>query len=585
MKRFYAIPALLLSCSLAASAFTPRPDADLRHTPALPKAPTAESILKKAPILNQEAAKKLGTPTKRTLKAAPAKTEEEFNVITNPPAGETWRMCGSSFTFYMDYGEVMQDEWDGLAYDAVVTPDGEFYLKNPVSTLQWDTYIKGQLTDEGITFDFPQPLYRFEDEEEGNIDLYADVLEYVEYDMGDDDYIVTFEPSQNTRSITFEKTEEGYYMMPEGLMLGVTYLDEWQGYGEFGLVLKPFEGSLTVVPDGVKFDDSYILADEILGWGETILRPMSIGINGTDAYLKGMSLAMPDAVIKGEYDETEKILSIPTDQFMGRFYNYYIFMMNGDGCFYYNEDWGEEMYDIYFSDEPIRLRFDEETHAFYPITEEEHFAVMIFNFGNTMESPCEYYAVDRIYSQGEITDYAPIAPEILELNDISERDPNYSYSIEFNIFGTNKEGQILQDNNIYYNVYLNGELYTLTAEDFPAMKEVLGIDSITDVPASLSDDDDIYAYGTYHGLAFMRKDIESIGIRALYIDGDIRAASDIVTVYTGSGVKATMESAPVSEEYFDLTGARINGDSRGGVIIRRSILSDGTVKSEKILRK
>jgi hypothetical protein len=40
------------------------------------------------------------------------------------------------------------------------------------------------------------------------------------------------------------------------------------------------------------------------------------------------------------------------------------------------------------------------------------------------------------------------------------------------------------------------------------------------------------------------------------------------------------------EEYFDVAGRRIRpGDVSKGVIIRRSHLTDGTVKVEKILKK
>ncbi|MDE5796935.1 MAG: hypothetical protein K2H75_07465, partial [Muribaculaceae bacterium] len=494
-------------------------------------------------------------------------------------------MCGSSFSFFVDYGQVMQDEWDGLAYEAVVTEDGDCYLKNPISRLQWDTYIKGKITEEGITFEFPQPLYRFEDEEIGTLDLYAEVLEYAEIEVGIDDYVTTFVPAEDTRTITFEKDKDGYYAMLDDYMLGVvTDNGNWQGYGEYQLVLKPFKAEKTEVPEDVKFDYSYVLADEVFGWDHTILRPMAIGYDGSDVYLKGISLAMPEAVVKGSFDAETQTLSIPTNQFMGRLYNYYIFMMNGDGYEYYDESWGEDMIDISFTDEPIRLLYDAETNVYTPVNEEEHFAVMIFNFGNTNVSPCEYYEVNRIYSQGEITDYAPLAPQIEDIYSVSDYDPNYSYCIEFLVFADNAEGQMLIDNNIYYNVFINGELYPLTVEEFPGLAE-FGIESLTDVPASLSDNDDIYASGNFHGLAFHNKNISTIGIRAVYIADGVRGESEIVTVEAPSnGVDSVNEAAGVvSEEYFDVAGRRLSGSVAGSVVLRRAVMSDGTVKTSKVM--
>lgn len=517
---------------------------------------------------------------------APSRAAESFNVITEPPTGKSLTFCGSSFSFYIDYGEVMQDEWAGLAYDAVVTDGGEFYLKNPVSSLQWDTYIKGTVSEDGITFEFPQPLYRFDDEEEGALDLYADVLEYVEIETPYGEYINTFVPAENTRTITFEKDEDGNYVMDPDFMLGVTYNGTWQGYGEYNLVLRPFEADITVVPESVKFDDTYVLADEILGWDHTILRPMMIGFDGNDAYLKGISLAIPDAVIKGTVDPETKSISIPTNQFMGRFYNYYIFMMNGDGNEYYDEFWEEDMIEILFIDNDIVLNFDAETNVYTPVTEADHFAVILFNFGNTMENPCEYYAVDRIYSQGEITDYAPVAPVIEDVYSVSAMDPEYSYCLEFELFADNKEGQMLQDANIYYNIFINGELYPLTVEEFP-MLAYFGIDAVTDVPASLSDNEDIYASGNFHGIAFRNKNIKTLGVRAVYINGDIRGESEIVTVeVSDQGVEDILNDKGVkSIEYFDMAGRRLTSPVKGAVMILRTTLNDGTVITDKKINR
>ncbi len=588
MKRFYSIMGVALAGVMAANAYTVNPKA---------AEPSAFEMAGKglsfradgnaAGGMKSDRAKVFGKLPAESLTArkAPNREADDFNVITNPPAGETLTMCGSSLSFFVDYGEVMQDEWDGLAYEAVVTEDGDFYLKNPMSRLQWDTYIKGKLTDEGVTFEFPQPLYRIEDEEMGVIDLYAEVLEYAEIEIGIDDYVVTFVPAEDTRTITFEKDEDGYYVMLDDYMLGVVNSEGyWQGFGEYQLILKPFKAEKIEVPEGIKYDYTYVLADEIFGWDHTILRPMAIGFDGSDAYLKGISLAMPDAVIKGSFDAETQILSIPTNQFMGQFYNYYIFMMNGDGYEYYDDSWQSNMISINFADEPLRMRYDAETNVYTPINEEDHFAVMLFNFGNTNVSPCEYYEVNRIYSQGEITDYAPIAPQIDDIYSVSQFDPNYSYCIEFTLFADNNEGQMLMDNNIYYNVFINGELYPLTVEEFPGLAN-FGIESITDIPASLSDDDDLYASGNFHGIAFRNQDIATIGIRALYIADGVRGESEIVTVEApGSGIDKVNEAASVvSEEYFDVAGRRLSGPVAGSVVLRRAVMSDGTVKTSKVV--
>lgn len=541
------------------------------------------------PGLKTQTFGKLKTPS---IVAKPGLTRgesEDFAVITEAPAGETVTMLGSSQTFYIYYEEVAMDETFGIAYEGVWTDNGEVYLKNPVSMLDWDTYIKGEVIDEGIKFDFPQPLYRsvYEDE---SFDLYVDVLEYTEvqspYDP--DDYYPTFIPAEDTRSIIFTKEGDGSYMMDGEYMLGVTCDGLWQGYGEMALNLLPFNATPTEIPQGIDYDYSYILADELTGWDHTVLRPIGIGEKDGTTYITGLASGMPNAVIYGTFDKEKNTLTIPSDQFLGKYYNHYIFMMAGVGQTWYDENWGEEMYSFEIVEDPLILNYDPETNVFRPvISEGNDFSYVIFNFGNVETYPCEYYAIDRIYSQGEITDYAPIAPEVLFVNDIEAFDPDYSYAIEFNIFGDNKAGQILWDSNIYYNIFINGELYTFSSKEYPALAEE-GIEELTDIPVFLNVGDDIYSEGNYHGVALKRKDIETIGVRALYIDGEIRGESEIVTVNTLGETVSVGEipsASKVKTEMFDLNGRKVSVGAATGIFLKRTVMSDGSVRTEKIVRK
>ena len=131
------------------------------------------------PGLKTQTFGKLKTPSIAAKAGLTRAESDDFGVITEAPEGKTVTMLGSSNTFYIYYEEVNMDETYGIAYEGVWTDNGEVYLKNPISMLDWDTYIKGKVTDEGIEFDFPQPLYRsvYEDE---SFDLYVDVLEYME---------------------------------------------------------------------------------------------------------------------------------------------------------------------------------------------------------------------------------------------------------------------------------------------------------------------------------------------------------------------------------------------------------------------
>lgn len=550
-------------------------------TPGIPSQSTQKfGALKTSPVIERAKTAKTSAMTRADGGQA--------NVITEAPEGKVETMLGSSNTFYLYYDEVSMDETYGIAYEGVWTDNGEVYLKNPISMLDWDTYIKGKVTDEGLLFEFPQPIYTSTDED-GSFTLFVDVLEYAEIESpyDPDDYYTTFIPTEETRSILFTKMEDGSYGMEDDYMLGVTFEGAWQGYGEMYLNVLPFEATPAEIPAGIEYDYTYILADEFTGWDHTVLRPIGIGELDGVTYIKGLASGMPDAVIYGEFDKEKNTLTIPSDQFLGKYYNHYIFMMAGVGVSWYDEDWDEVMYSFDVVEDPLVLNYDPETNEFHPVIQEGYdYSYVIFNFGNIETYPCEYYAIDRIYSQGQITDYAPLAPEVIAVSDIEFMDPSYSYSIEFNIFGDNKDGQILMDNNIYYNIFINGELYTFTSEEYPDLGE-LGITEITDIPVFLSTDEDIYSYGNYHGIAFKRKDIETIGIRALYIDGDIRGESEIVTVNTDGElvfVDSLVSNFESKTEIFDLNGRKITNPAKGSVIIKRTTSTSGNVTVEKIIK-
>ena len=158
--------------------------------------------------------------------------------------------------------------------------------------------------------------------------------------------------------------------------------------------------------------------------------------------------------------------------------------------------------------------------------------------------------------------------------------------MNFEIFGDNSEGQLLRESNIYYNIFINGELYTFTSEEYPSLLTE-GVTELTDIPVFFNAGDDIYAYGTSHGVALKRQDVETIGVRTVYIDGDLRAESETVTVNKYGepvSVDTVIDGGKTSTEYFDLTGRRINGAVKGSVVIRRTTLGDGSIRTEKVVK-
>jgi len=586
MKRFYTMLGTVLAGALAVNALPVKPGTmsgvPNRSVSTMLKAGNVS--VNRAKSAKAKTFGKLPAAAAAALKA-PSKAEGELNIITVAPEGKAVTMSGHSNSFYVDYGMVNNEVWDGLAYDGVQTDNGEFYLYNPISLIDTKSYIKGTVTETGLSFEFPQAVYSAENEEGNLVNLFVDVLEAKEVDDPDQGLVNTYVPAENTRTITFTKNEKGQYVMDGDYMMGLISNDIWQGYGEMEMVLTPFDQKPVELPAGLKYDYSYVLADELNGMDQTIYRPLGVARDGEDMYILGLFPELPNSLVKGTFDSANNVLTIPTGQFTGRYANYFIFMMAGDGYEYFDEDWEEEMIDLTVVDKPVVLYFDPEKNVFAPKNEESHYTHFIFNFGNVEISPCNYVCVSRIFSQGEVKDFAPVNPKIETVADISMDDPTCSYGIEFFIYGDNNEHQMLMDKNIYYNLYINDELYPLTAEEFPMMPIFSDKESMGDIPVAYSDDYDIIAAGPYHAIKFRNKDIRKIGVRTVYIDGETRAESEIVSCEVGSSVNDIEDASPVvNEEYFDVTGCRVAGHSEGSVVIKRVTREDGTVHTYKLVR-
>jgi len=144
------------------------------------------------------------------------------------------------------------------------------------------------------------------------------------------------------------------------------------------------------------------------------------------------------------------------------------------------------------------------------------------------------------------------------------------------------EGNLLDTNNLFYELYIDGELYTFTGELY--WPDVEG--EMTLVPYSLNGYC-IYASGDFHTI-YMYMPIESsIGVRSVYINenGDALYSEMETILVEGTGVESVeSEVAPVSVEYYDIAGRRISNPEKG-IAIRIARYADGTVKTHKVVMR
>lgn len=261
-----------------------------------------------------------------------AKTKA-VTVIEDQPEGEEVvyaRTGGQAFLYDYDEESVSLVQPTGVV--SVVYGDGnKVYMKNPIFDNEFDTWIEGTVNADGTKLTFPTGQYIVYSDDYGyGIQVYAGKLNSAGTSF-----------TRNMRVLEFTYTidkEAGTMALDDFVninsILGVFYSDDstWAAGGEY---LSTFETTVVpstdpvVPPTGLVTDTWYVNGDEEDEDGSLI--PMDeftvqLGFDGSDVYLKGISVDLPDAWIKGTVDASGNI-TFDNNIYIGEMYGYDIYFV------------------------------------------------------------------------------------------------------------------------------------------------------------------------------------------------------------------------------------------------------------------
>lgn len=154
--------------------------------------------------------------------------------------------------------------------------------------------------------------------------------------------------------------------------------------------------------------------------------------------------------------------------------------------------------------------------------------------------------------------------------------------VTFDIPMLNTDGMLLDSNKLYYNVYINGDKFTLYPDEYHMLKE-----EITDIPYDFTDahgglNGDITIEGSLRTFILFSEGIESVGAQSFYVDGDKVYYSKLVEENVSGAINDVKQDTTIVEEtYIDLAGRRVITPEKG-VYIKRVKMADGSVKSDKV---
>ena len=503
---------------------------------------------------------------------APAQVRAaEEEPIMDVPEGTLYdNMYATSFAYGLGWGDIYIQEVDGGIGKVVEGTDGNLYIYNPISQgyiwfsiLPW---IKAEPTGDGkYVVRLPQ-LY---------------ILDY-----GDPYYAYCMHYDEDEGMPVVEEEGEIEFTWENGVLtqLGDKYIGlcdataDWFYMADQHIVYAPQTDEVITLPE-----DMYVLSytmtylsdpDDLTKTKECVV---SVAIDGEDIYLGNLNDNNPDSFIKGTLRDGKA--TFPTRQYLGvdAYYNGHIYVLTGD-AFVDSETYGYTVFNYNLNDE-IVFNVDEDARNIVA----EWPAAMVTNVGPNTLMILNDYVAPALTAFDEV----PAVPEnpIFTEEDITINNTAGWAVLHFTIPTVDVDGNKLNENKLYYNIFLDGEVFTFDPETY------IGFSSpMTDIPYKFEDNInfDIYISGNgRHTVYLYTTDFRTVGVQSFYTAGDEVNYSEIVSVFNPefTGINELAEGVQVIENrYYDLTGRELPAAPSTGIYLQRTTYSNGSCSTNKVVK-
>lgn len=449
-----------------------------------------------------------------------------------------------------------------------VAQDGDdFYFRNLSNELDDTCAMKGTLMSDGkIHVKLPQYV-GLSQQYDAMSDGYVEVKYYVGAGKITSDYYFAMEPDQ--KEVTFSYDAATGKITGEGM----TILFSADANLSDALYQPEYEKApdVAVVPDDAE-TSSYVYSTT--PWTFNRNRTSArISRSGNDFYFQDFDAEWfapeTEIIFKGTLNEAGNQIIVPVPQYVGGTRTLYLHSATANlaDSTYSDVDKGGQ----------VVFNYDAATG-----TISSDALLLLVKLNGSTDAPYE-----QIYKPSFIPytpqDGTPVAPII---TDWSFRASWGQYVMKMYLPEVDTEGHFLNPDLMTYRVYFDGSTtpYTFLDDTY----EEFGVD-IVDIPFRYT--------GASFGLNFADerlRDIwlydspqDSIGLQVTYHFGGQQYDSDITWFNingSASGIASPSDAAAVvRREYYDLSGRRAEKNAKG-VLIEKTLLKDGSVKSHKIIK-
>lgn len=564
MRHFYLFAAAVLTAATAVAApAQPKRVQALQQGLSLDKTGTA--IVKDGKTVGRVAAdaRKARLHGPRINEAAPISD----NIIEERPAGTATDYYRNSIGYLVLFETPYPVQDYGYSATVINGDDGKTYINHPFSQFPIQSWMECIIDEGTLTIPGGQAVYMEIDEEDDKIH-YGYVVGLVGEKVWDEDWqdwFVDYQVGDN-QDFSFDIVDGKLVSQDPERLLGICGYDEdgyyWLGYGDYGMTYTLYEGHATEPPAGLETEKWACLSEE---GGHFV----QIGFEGDNVWVQNMFPTCPDKWIQGKNQDGKVVFE--NGQLVGVDYmDHYAFLTGGVIEEYWNEEW--EFWDEALVAGPaLEFSYDAEGRRLWAEGR------MVLN-----SDPSGFwftaFVTDPVIEFQEVNPNSiPAAPYDVWYYPYDEWEG--FAKIEFRLPNFDTEGQLLDVEDMYYEIIIDDEPFEFYADEYSGLRE-----NMVQVPCDFYDNHDFFVTGDAHAVFFYFEGLDTIGVRQCIKRGDKEFWSDITwdDVYNAAvkGVGADAQTAAAC----DLLGRSVEAGARG-LVIEKRVDSEGNTVWVKNLRK
>lgn len=491
-------------------------------------------------------------------------------LITTQPEGQLYGEVYTSAREFLVYNN-MPGRTDNTGYNTRVVINGnDIYLHNIIRDYEGlDSWIKGTITDSVAEFPLPQPIYYAAGTAADGSDdtvLYAEMFKAVKSGNVKDIVADTENPSLRmkwdgkslTQILPGSSTDDLDY---DGLCGMANSAHVYRSFGSQNIRMTIWD-SKPAEPSAEITTSKYTLTFQNQ-WGSTLGRRVNVGFTDNEMWIQGLNTYLPESWVHGTIDADGNV-TLASDQYLGLTQDYFMFFMAA-----------EYASGNYKFTPSVILTKDGDNYSAN--------SAMLINLGNEKVNGGDGMDMQNVtltpFVEAPMT---PADPMLLELA-YEKEDEEDEYGISmlvFMIMPLDVNDVPLDTDRLFFNVFVDGDIYTFTPE-----KEFVP-ETITDIPYTW-DNFDSYLMAAGDGLfiASVYGEVKSMGVQSFYLNGENRdnITRSAIMSDSFSGISTVTTDSPVVDtRYYNLNGIEVKNPA-AGLFIKKTTRANGTIETTKTL--